>query len=343
MSQKQIEEYLKAVTASEMDERARCGLPRDHALDMADFPFRFRADVFREFIQNGTNAATQNPNDSYGLILGVCASVLAGDYAQADQFMEQYAAQVPPEPMRCMRFSRRRDRDPISLPPVHGAWPSEPSLFISCDPEYLREYGTLLLRSVAETAPGSAVHVHVMGNAETPRVNGIKITTTSEVPPDGLRPKEYYAAVRFVRFAQALEVSQTPLLIVDVDGLCTADHRPLLAGDDAGLRVRAGRIKPWEHFSACCVRGTPQSLRYFQAVSDIVLRSISDPFWGIDQYALFAAYAQERPKLSLFGPDVASVVDDVPGVFWFTAGNSKLSLGTSNSPYAQLHRRYAGS
>ncbi len=341
MSKAAIEEYLTALTAAEMTERGRRNLPTTHVVDMADFPFRYAAGAFEEFIRNGVNAAVQNKDDAYAQMLGVYAAILGGDYARADTFMEVYGAQRKAQPLRAMRFTRRFDVAPVELPPVTGQWPKGPSLFVSCDPAYLKTYGMPLLRSVAAGAPGAGVHLHIMGDAETPRVAGLDITVTRETAPADFPAREYFGAVRLARFAQALEAAGAPLIMVDADALATADHRALLLGETAAMRVRAGRVEPWTHFSACCVRGTPASLPYFQAVADIVLRTMRIPFWGMDQYALFAAYIQERPALTLFGPDVASVVDDVAGLFWFTAGNTKLSLATDNSPYAQLFRRYS--
>ncbi len=343
MSQKQIEEYLAALTATEMDERARRGLPTTHVLDMADFPFRYAQAAFKEFIKNGINAARQNAGDVYGQMLGVYASILAGDYGQADAFMDTYSSiGTGNEPLRGMRFTRRVDLAPIELPAIEGHWPTGPSLFISCDPAYLRTYGMPLLRSIATSAPGSDVHVHIMGKAEAPRVAGLNITFTQELIPSDLPAREYFGAVRLARFAEALAAANAPLIMVDADALATADHRSLLTGDRAAMRIRAGRIEPWTHFSACCLRGTPGSLAYFQTVADIVLRTMRLPFWGMDQYALFSAFIQQPPPLELFGPDVASVVANMPGTFWFTAGNAKLALASDTSAYARLFQHFSG-
>jgi hypothetical protein len=337
-----INEYLAALTAAEIKQRTLRGLPRDHVLDMSDFPFRYAADAFQLFIENATQSARQHPDDALAQGLSAYANVLSGKYADADSDLERYNNLNPGEPKGLMRFAKRIDRPQAILPPVSGEWPSKPSLFISCDPKYLHLYGMPLLKSIAAHAPAADVHVHAMGTAAIPRVEGIDLTFTSEELLPHLTAVEYYGAVRLVRFYQALEACKAPLIMIDADGLATADHRHLFnQSHNAGLRVRAGRVEPWNHFSACVVRGTEQSLGFFRTVSDIVLRAIEKPFWGLDQYALFSAYAQEKPALSLFGPEVASVAEDVPGLFWFTAGKQKLALRSSNSPYAQLFRRYA--
>lgn len=39
--------------------------------------------------------------------------------------------------------------------------------------------------------------------------------------------------------------------------------------------------------------------------------------------------------------DLASVVHDTPGLFWYTAGPAKQSLLTDDHSYAKAFRRYA--
>ncbi len=68
---------------------------------------------------------------------------------------------------------------------------------------------------------------------------------------------------------------------------------------------------------------------------------MDQPFWGADQYALFAAWLQCRPHLKLYGPEIASVDGaTTDGVFAFTAGAAKARLMTDTTPYAALFRQY---
>lgn len=70
------------------------------------------------------------------------------------------------------------------------------------------------------------------------------------------------------------------------------------------------------------------------------MRLLANPFWGLDQYALFRAYLAIQPSLALFGPEVADV-EGVSGLFSFTAGKSKATLADDDTPYAKLFRRYS--
>ena len=171
----------------------------------------------------------------------------------------------------------------------------------------------------------------------------LEVSITMEDPTPlfarGINRKMYYHAARLVRFAEALN-SADSLVMCDADALVTADPRAFLIGE-TGLRVRPGRIEPWHHFSACLIRGSQSGLAYFQAVATIIRRLLFTPFWGLDQYALFADYVQLKPHLELFGPDIASVENDTPGLFWFTAGRNKLGLTTGTDAYARLFQDYS--
>jgi hypothetical protein len=196
-------------------------------------------------------------------------------------------------------------------------------------------------------APGVAVHVHIFGTQQVdlPNVN-LTMTVTSEDPAPaiarGIDPRIYFHAARLIRFTEALRTCRQPLVMSDADAIVTEDPRFLLTmPGEVALRVRPGRLEPWHHFSACLVRGTLHGLPYFECAAEIVRRLLTNAFWGLDQYALFAAYLRTRPQLTLLGPEVAGVENSARGTFWFTAGKEKLSLETDETPYAQLFRTYS--
>ncbi|MCA0201974.1 MAG: hypothetical protein LCH56_14270 [Proteobacteria bacterium] len=341
------DEFLHSISEAERGERAKRGLPVHHVLDMAEFPFVFATSTFKRFAAAAMQWANQEPDDPGPHSINTWARVLMGDYVGADKAIKRFQALRPTEPLTRMRFAETVPGEPVALPPVAGAWPVGPAFFIGCDPLYLRQYGLPLLRSIAAHAPGAPVHVHVMGQ-DCPSLNGLhlQLTVTTEDPSPILRrgvdAKMYYHAARLVRFTEALRHGSGPLVMADADALVTADPRPVFSiPGDVTLRVRAGRIEPWHHFSACLIRGTSAALPYFESVADIIRRFFNNPFWGLDQYALFAAYIRAKPNLTLFGPDLAGVLDDAPGVFWFTAGAAKKDLASSETPFAKLYRRYS--
>lgn len=342
-----LEEILNSVSEAEWSARRERGLPVQHLLDMAEFPFAFTSKNLQRFAAAVSQWAAQTPDDPGPQSINAWMKVTLGDYAGADQILRRYQQLLPSDPHGQMRFAEPPQGQRMQLPSVGGDWPAGPSFFVACDPIYLRLYGMPLLRSLASQSPGAPLHVHVMGQ-ERPSFGdcNLRVSVTWEDPSEilgaGVDAKSYFHAVRLIRFAEALRRSDAPLIMCDADALVMSDPTHLLStSDEVGLRVRPGRIEPWNYFSACLVRGTPSALPYFDEVSDIIKTSLKTPFWGLDQYALFAAYLHHRPPITLFGPDVAAVSADTPGTFWFTAGKAKDDLFKSETKYAQAYRRYA--
>ncbi|MGE3474524.1 MAG: hypothetical protein AB7H70_01825 [Rhodospirillaceae bacterium] len=336
-----LEELLETASATEREERMKHGLPPAHVLDIAEFPFKFAAPLFKQAFESIAHWVAAMPAEPRVHLFSACANVLSGDYRAADAALEKLRA-LTKSPLALMQFGGPVARQPIQLPPVTGTWPREAAFFVSCDNQYFETYGIPLLRSLAAASPGCPIHVHIIGEPVVLPDVALKITTTLEPQPVNFRLPDYYGAARLVRFAEGLEASQVPLVMIDADALVTANPRHLLAQcNDVTLRIRAGRIEPWHHFSACYIGGSPACMTYFRRVADIVLRTIDASFWGLDQYALFAAYVQLSPRLNLIGPDIAGVDAEIPGVFWFTAGNEKKNLASADSSYARLFRSFA--
>jgi hypothetical protein len=86
--------------------------------------------------------------------------------------------------------------------------------------------------------------------------------------------------------------------------------------------------------------GTKASLPYYRAVANIVRASLDRLWWGLDQYALFAAWTALKPEIHLLGPEIAAVQDE-PGLFWFTAGAKKAALAGGESEYAKAFKRFS--
>ena len=228
---------------------------------------------------------------------------------------------------------------PASLPPIVGEYPTDSAFFVCCDSNYLRNFGIVLLRSVAEHSPGARVHLHLM-NPDFSLMRFVEplplcISLTHEACS---KNAIYYHAARLVRFSEALESCSGSLLMTDTDAIAMGDIRGVLNGPLA-LRVRPGRMSSSERFSACFIRGDASSRPYFRRASEIVRCHFAAPWWGLDQYALYAAWVDQRPAIHLVGPDMASVVEDQPGLFWFTAGLNKKTLMTDATPYAREYQR----
>jgi len=344
------EEYIKAIESAERAERITRGLPPDHILNWSEYPFTFAKDAVTTFRTSVNKWHASKPSAGSALYCAMAAAAQA-DYHGANALMKECERLEQKNGKARMRFGHTPQPAGEPLPAVHGSYPTAGGLFLGCDLKYFAKYGIPLLVSLSLHSNKAPIHIHFFGSdpsgvsAVLSRIN-IKSSLTYEdasayIERTSIAPERYFHAARLIRFAEAIEQSTCPLWMADVDALATGPlpetKRPL------ALRVRAGRIEPWNQFSACLVNGSRDSLPYFRRVSEILKADLPHAWWGMDQYALYSAWLALKPEIDLIGPDLASVTEDTPGVLWFTAGSSKLSLASSNSAYAQLYRRYAES
>lgn len=326
------EDLFETVESAERAARAKRGLPQTHVLDFTEFPFAFALDALEEF----KRIVFERPEHPF---FHACAHLADRNIDAANVAMQRYQQEEPTEPKAAMRFgSFALGPAAMELPPVAGSYPEDSAYFLCCDGTYFRRFGIVLLRSIAERTPGMRVHMHLM-NPDLSLMRFVeplplKLSLSQETCTPS---KKYYHAVRLIRFAEALDRCKGSLLMTDVDALAGGDISTVIEGPLA-LRVRAGRLSPWNQFSACFIRGNATSRTYFGKVAEI-LKTIP-LWWGVDQYALFAAWTALKSPIELIGPEIASVSDSEPGVFWFTAGEAKESLLTAPTPYAKLFQRY---
>src|SRR5690606_1109124 len=107
------------------------------------------------------------------------------------------------------------------LPPVTdvttAAFPKENVIFLACDAAYFGAFGAPMLRSLAERGPGEQVHVHIMDANDTDLASirnfctglralaiGITAEQTGQRAIGVQAAREYYHAIRFVRYHQIL-------------------------------------------------------------------------------------------------------------------------------------------
>jgi hypothetical protein len=106
-----------------------------------------------------------------------------------------------------------------------------------------------------------------------------------------------------------------------------------LPGHDVAVRVRPGRLEPWNQFNACMVGAntTPASLEYFRLLAAYTAYFFQRKTlrWGIDQQAMYGVFAdmQDRgnaPSLALLGEREVDYDYNEAGYVWPNSGAAKL-------------------
>lgn len=342
------DEFLKAVEAAERAERIKRGLPPDHILKLREFPFTFATDAMASF-RDAVSQWHSNDRSAASALYCAMGAAAQSDFDTANALMEECQSLEHNDGKARLRFGLEPAPSAEHLPEVIGDYPSG-GLFLCCDREYFTRYTIPLLVSIASHSKKTPVHIHYFGqnvagiNAVLGKI-GLQGTVTHEDPREYISRTKiaalaYYGGVRLIRFAEALETSKSPLCITDVDALVT-ENLSRLPSTPLAMRIRPGRIEPWNQFSACMIVGSRTSLDYFRRVAAILKAELPYAWWGMDQQALLSAWIALKPVLSLIGPNVAAVTSEKPGTVWFTAGRSKIGLATDDTPYARLFRTYS--
>lgn len=190
-------------------------------------------------------------------------------------------------------------------------------LFFACDMVYLREYALLLITSLAHLNDQAVCHIHVVNPDGTAveivssirqKFPQIKINFSSESFAS-LQIKPYYAAVRFVRALELLDLYEAPLFIVDADLVVEISMKTLqdiVKGNDIGLLLRTGAAPfPWTETQAgvAYFSNSAKSRQFLKLLKQVICtkfaESINESIWFVDQNALFSVYYFMRKELSV--------------------------------------------
>lgn len=222
-------------------------------------------------------------------------------------------------------------------------------LFLSCNDTYFDAFAKPLLQSLSSIGQQTQVHIHVMDSAGLhteealnfcTKLKGVKTALTTEQTNLGegaITARGYYHAVRFIRFYEQLKNYNKTLWMMDVDALFNRSPECLFsqfASADIALRVRPGRVEPWNQFNACLFGAQPTaaSLDYLGSIAAYIAhfhRQQSLP-WGIDQLAMYACFvdAQRRgkaPRLHLLDDKALDYEYQPDGILWCSSGGKKIA------------------
>lgn len=237
---------------------------------------------------------------------------------------------------------------PAIVPVQHGGPAGPGTLFLASDPAYFERFTIQLLKTLSDMNSVVGVHVHLMDGtadiwaklAEAARAAyGRPLTVTAEnsgaAAGDFARAKNYYHAVRFVRFYQTLKEAQGTVWLMDVDATILKDPSvllPAIAGYDMALRGKPNGIEPQSRIAACLVGAapTPAGVTYLRLVSNYIayLMRRKHLYWGIDQGALFGAYSYlhrlgREPSALFMDASLVSINGDSGAVMDFFSGARK--------------------
>jgi len=220
-------------------------------------------------------------------------------------------------------------------------------LYLSCNYMYFYAFALPMILSMRDRSPDAAVHVHIMDSdkdqtafalAFLKALSPLKFALSVERPglPTGtMKARCYYHAIRFIRYYEHLQVYNCPLWLMDVDAVVNRDLGELygqLEGKDAAMRIRPGRIEPWNQVNACIVGAsqTPASLEYFRLVAAYIAHFYQKKLlrWGIDQLAMYGVYADmedrgRAPTLALLGEPEVDYDYREDGFVWCNSGIGK--------------------
>lgn len=374
-SGKKTELLATLAVYTEHKERKAHGLPVRWSADRTDLDMRFSQPELANYREAARAWSRDQPDNGKALRHQGVASLALGEIAEAERCFARlremggapYTMTFAPD-----FYARLEAMTPADivrgLPEIVAVTPAlqprGPVFFLSCDFNYLRDYGEPFLRSIDDVAHGADVHVHVMNAGPdqlasfrtwTERLSNVSLAISAETvvlakPEDG---RLYYHAVRFIRFYRYLEEYGQPICMMDVDTLMHRDLREAL--EDLGRYDVAFPVQPWcldpaLRYVALVVAMTaaPRALAY----AKLVAAFIADAYrknrlsWGIDQLALHNCFIhmarmQTAPALH---PASAKIVDEEAteaGFLWVAPGKIKRILrlyADGNFPDGEIRR-----
>lgn len=347
------------VVHKEWNERIKRGLMPAHADSVDELFYNFARPEMVAYEEAARLSYESNPADGNARVGLGLARFCLGDRQGAEPLLRENAK--PDHILQAVRsgpayydtlrgFSDEKLLE--GLPPLIDVTPLAPApggvLYLSCNYTYFRAFALPMVCSLREQSPDIPVHLHIMDADDAQaafavdfcRALGLERFAVSVERPglekaSGVAARCYYHAVRFIRFYQHLKAYGCPLWLMDVDAVVHRDLAPLfdrVTDNDVAMRIRPGRLEPWNQFNACVVGAstTARSLEYFRLLAAYVaeFHQRGALAWGIDQLAMYGVYADmadrgEAPTLSLLGEREVDYEYRDDGFIWCNSGIGK--------------------
>jgi tetratricopeptide (TPR) repeat protein len=348
---------LELILYKEIETRRTLGLAPYHIDDLSHISVRHCTEELEGLLRVCRDLLDTDPQDHVSRLAYAKALHARGDVSASQEQYHTLAVWSPGEMASAVHFDDDFTAKAAAvnlqsvlaeLPGVQYAYEQDfgdnPVIVISCDARYFVQFTKPLILSLECQIPGCCVHVHIMDASADLLQEAIEwcsaldtVRCAFSIEDTGLSANDpndaasYYHAIRFVRFVQLRERYSGPLWMIDADALANGNAERLLnsAADwDVVLRVRPGRLEPWNVVSAGLVGmgNTSEALDFFTYVATYVAqvwRQGRLP-WGVDQMALYSALLRYEPKrLKLLGPSELDVDVHPDGLFWFLSGRNK--------------------
>lgn len=337
------------VRMREKQARAAAGLHPTNA-DTADgLFFQFAREELAALANEAIAFLQSNPTSFVAAVLLAEAYVAVGAFSQAERVFAKLRRGSGENIALVTNFDRafhagladEANRSAARLPPVLAIREIPPDarqiVLTAADYPYFERFGWDFVDSFAKhNGPEIWLSLHIFDltpeeSAEVSRRLqaypslrwGLSTEWTGLRGGEGPRAKEYYHAVRYLRFWQLLASRDASVWIVDTDTTFGGPVTGLfgyLGGNDLALYLSPGRFEVRNKIMALSTgaANTQAARDYFRRVAGYVghYQNEGRLFWGIDQIALFAALAMidAMPPLRIVGvPDWICGPDIRPG------------------------------
>jgi len=351
----------KLIIYREFHERMKRGLMPFHATSVDELFFTHCTAEFNELRELAIKGVEKSPRDIAAWVNKFTALFCSRDRKGAQACLDVFSPAIKDgawqvvtfDPSFYQQIEKITDDDLAnSLPPVTDVltppFAGEHVVFLSCNYKYFEDFARPLIRSMIDKTGGGQIHVHIMDideaqiaaavafcREDSRATIALSVENTGTLQHGMAAARGYYHSVRFIRFYQRLKTCGRTLWMMDVDALCNRSIDELykkLGDKEAIFRIRAGRLEPWNQFSAAVIGATsaPRSLAYFHLVSTYIFQFYKEGKlrWGIDQMAMYAAYEHlndqgKAPSLAFIDEFVMDMEFREQALIWITAGKAK--------------------
>ena len=338
-------------------ERKKYKKASHHANGLEDIQIRYSRNEAKQLIKLSNAYLSKQPNHKGALLHIACASYGLGGLEASSSYFKDFALLNPNHIASSLNInsafldtllSLPEEETLGNLPPIHYIerknYQTKPVLLIVSNLIYYYNFVKPFIRSLAHRSSAFCIHLHIMDCSDNQASEilewtskfsnhnfALSIETSGVDTNDSIALANYYHAIRFVRYYQFRTIYEGPLWLVDADAIINKDPTNMLMLDqsfDIALRVRPGRLEPWNSISAALIGSSAGAgaQKYFYLVASYLSYFYREKklFWGIDQIALLVALAKYKSIRIKF---LSALEQDVElseeGLIWFVSGVNK--------------------